>query len=133
MRRIAHDYKKMGEDKLFWKYNGKALSLGLHKYKQNPLKISNNLRLARTYRQRGDYKNADHYAKRSHEIALERAENKPYSDHAAYWLGKTAAETDDDALALEQYCKAFELKPGKTKYRKACFKFRKRMRQQQEN
>jgi len=127
LRRIATAYKRLGDNKMFWKYNGKALAIGLNKYKENPNKISSNLTLARTYKQRGDYDEAAQYGARAHEIARERAVKKPHSAHAAYWLGKTAADIDDMDLALEQYCKAFKIKPSSTKYRKACYKIRTRM------
>ncbi len=128
LRKIAKNYKKLGENKLFWKYNQKALSIGLRKYRENPNKSSTNLTLARSYRQRGDTEKANQYAQRAHEIALERAQQQPYNEKRAYWLGKTAAEIDDDELALEQYRKAFELKPSSTKYRKAYYKARRRVR-----
>ncbi len=124
LRRLAVAYREQGDEQQFLHYTNKALKIAQIKYDRNPNKISTNLTLSRTYKQLGQDAKAGQYGLRAHEIARERAEQKPDSAHWAYWLGKTYRNLGNYPAALEQFKKAFELKPSSKKYRKAYYRSR---------
>jgi tetratricopeptide (TPR) repeat protein len=129
LRKLANAHRESGDEGQFLHYTNKALNIALRKYAKNPDKISTNLSLARTYRQLGETDKARKHGRRAHEIALERAREKPNSAHSAYWLGKTYRHFKNYQAAMEQYEKAFRLKPTSSKYRKAYYKMKQVVRQ----
>lgn len=127
LRRIATIYQKMDDHEQFMEYNQKALDIALKTYAEDPDKRSTNLSLARTYRQRGENEKSRYHAKHSLDIALAQVEANPDSAHDAYWLAKAYRLTGDRVAALSEYKRAFELRPGSTKYRRAYYSMRKRV------
>jgi len=124
LRRLAKAYRESGDEKRFLLYTNMALDIALEKYAKNQNKISTNLSLARTYRQLGETDKSREHGLRAQEIALERASEKPDSAHWAYWLGKTYRHLENYQAAMEQFEKAFRLKPTSKKYRKAYYAMR---------
>ncbi len=124
LRKLATAYRESGDEKQFLLYTNMALDIALEKYAKNQNKISTNLSLARTYRQLGETDKAREHGLRAQEIALERASEKPDSAHWAYWLGKTYRHLENYQAAMEQFEKAFRLKPASKKYRKAYYAMR---------
>jgi len=119
MRRLADASRHSGDVNGFNHYNQMALNLLLAQQAENPNKISTNLALSRTYRQRGLAREGFSHLRRAHELAKQRAVERPNSAKEAYWLGKTYKELGDMASATQQFRRAFELEPSSTKYRKA--------------
>ncbi len=129
LRRLANAYRESGDEARFLHYTNKALDIALDKQAKNPDKISTNLSLSRTYRQLDEIGKSGEHGLRAHEIALGRATEKPDSAHWAYWLGKTYRNLENYPAAMEQYEKAFRLKPTSSKYRKAYYEMQQRVGQ----
>ncbi len=127
MRTIADNYRDLGDEEGFKRFNNLALTTLQRKYARDPEKVSTNLALAKTYRQAGDNVAARRYAQRANRFALRRVQDKPDSANRAYWLARTYRELGDNALALQHYRRAHELKPTSRKYRKAYLRLRRSM------
>lgn len=119
MRRLADASRLGGDINSFNHYNQMALDILLAQQAENPNKISTNLALSRTYRQRGLASLGMSHLLRAHELAKQRVVEQPNSANEAYWLGKTYKELGDMANATQQFRRAFKLEPSSTKYRKA--------------
>ena len=126
LRRMAKNYQAAGNQELFLYYTNMALEINLGKYERSPDKVSVNLALAKTYRQLGQHSEANKHAKRAHVIALKRVHEKPASARRAYWLARTYQQLGNSPKALHYYRRAFELKPGSKKYRKAYYRMKNR-------
>ncbi len=121
-RRLATCYDKQGKEEKADLYLQKALDIDSRRMKIKPENVSSNLSLAKTYRQMGDKEMADQHLDSALRVALKRVEKKPESASAAYWLGKAYRDMGNYSEALEQFQKAFRLKPHISKYRKALFR-----------
>lgn len=60
-------------------------------------------------------------------LALSKVEENPDSAHDAYWLARSYRLHRDRVAALAQVKRAFELKPGNSKYRSADYSLRRQV------
>jgi tetratricopeptide (TPR) repeat protein len=126
VRKLARAYRKMGDEGRFREYIDKALALDLDAYRRRPERVSVNLSLVRTYRETGQQGKAAAHLQQALHAARQRVRRRPTSASAAYWLGQTYVLLEDYPSALEQFERAFALKPTSKKYRKALLKARSR-------
>ena len=121
MRRLADAHRNNGDIAGFNRYNQMSLNTLLATQATNPTKVSTNLALYFTYRQRGVMSKALEHLRRAHELAKQRYALDPGRASNAYWLAKTYKELGDRGNAVSHYRRAFELEPTSKKYRKAYF------------
>jgi len=82
----------------------------------------------RSYRLAGDAERADAHLAEALDIGISRIMNKPDSASAAYSYGRTLQLAGRDEEALEQFTRAYEIKPTSSRYRSAYFAARARIR-----
>ncbi len=121
-RRLALCYKELGDRDKSQLYIDKALAINLRKIKRKPSTISAHLSQAITYRQINDPAKAEFHLHTALQNALKRIEKNPDSASAAYWLGKTYYQLEKYSAAKEQYQRAVDLRPQRSKYKKALLK-----------
>ena len=127
LRWIAKDYRKLGDEENFRKYNQRALNEGLRRFDKFSKGVSTNLSLSKTYKQIGDQDKSRYYALRAYRFARSQVLQKPDSPHGAYWFAKSCEQINNHVRALKYFHKAYRLEPSKSRYRHAYFKKKKMM------
>lgn len=128
MRTLALCYEMSGRKDKSDFYLNKAIEIGLLRYNKDPESITANLTLALTYRQQKNREKSDFHFDRALTYSRLNAEQKPTSASAAYRLGQTYVLMRQYQDALPHLKKAAELRPDKSKYRKALRKVRSKIR-----
>jgi tetratricopeptide (TPR) repeat protein len=123
-RKLSECYNGLKDAEKSDFFINRALDIDLNRIKNNPGSVSAHISISHTYDQIEDFDKADHYLNIALKNALERTARSPDSARAAYWLGKAYYEMGNYSAALNQYKKAFEIKPLKSKYKKALLKTR---------
>jgi tetratricopeptide (TPR) repeat protein len=123
-RKLAKCYIGLRDKEKSDFFVNRALDIDFNRIKNNPGSVSAHISVSRTYDQIEEFDKADHYLSIALKNALERTGRSPDSAGAAYWLGKAYFEMGTYPAALDQFKKAFDLKPLRSKYKKALIKTR---------
>ncbi|MDH3749790.1 MAG: tetratricopeptide repeat protein [Gammaproteobacteria bacterium] len=127
LRKQAACYAELGESGKFEETVSKAIDIDLQKYNGEPWRASVNQSLVRSYRLAGDAERADAHLAEALDIGISRIMSKPDSASAAYSYGRTLRLAGRDEEALEQFTRAYEMKPTSSRYRSAYFAARARL------
>ncbi|MCF6355886.1 MAG: tetratricopeptide repeat protein [Candidatus Polarisedimenticolaceae bacterium] len=127
LRNLAKAHRLAGNDEAFNDYLNRALQASQKKYQKAPGSTTNNRNMVRVYRMLGNSEKAQFHLQKALRIGQKRVEKRPDSAAAAYSLGQTFALMGRDADAFKQYKRAYEIRPTKSRYRKAYLKFKVRL------
>lgn len=128
LRKKAVCYRELGETGNFEDTVSMAIDVDLQKYTEEPWRASNNQSLVRSYRLAGNTERAEAHLAEALDIGLSRILSKPDSASAAYSYGRTLHLAGRDKEALDQFTRAYEMRPTSSRYRRAYFAARARIR-----
>jgi len=119
LRSIARCYQGQGDTAEFELFANRAVDVELARYAVEPWRASVLRSLVRSYVLLGDQLTADRYLAEALALGLERVADHPASANAAFSLGRTYDLAGDAAKAREQYARAYTLRPGSGRFRRA--------------
>ena len=121
LRKKAACYRTLGQAESFDKTLEQAIAIDLRILAADPWRASVNQSLVRSYRLAGDDERAQVHLDNALEIGVSRIMSRPESASAAYSYARTLQLAYRHEEALEQFTRAYELKPTSSRYRKAYF------------
>lgn len=124
MRKLAVCHRELGQSEIFTDLAMRAIEKDLERYAKEPWRASVNQSLVRSYRLIGDGERAGAHLEEALDIGISRISKYPDSASAAYSFGRSLQLAGRDHEAFEQFARAYELKPAKSRYRKAYFSLR---------
>ena len=127
LRKLAWAYLQMGDAERFEYMANKAIAWDAAKLAQRKQSVSLNLSLARSYELIDETDKVEKHLAAALHVAQQRVRDNPQSASAKYWLGNTYKQHGEIGEAARLYKQAHEMKPSSSKYRKAYYKYRKKI------
>lgn len=119
LRQLALCYAKQGKEELSQNTLQKAIHVDMRRYGRNPIQVSTNLSLFKSYHQAGNEQQSQIHLKKALTISHDKATLESYNANAIYWYGKALQAHGYHASAQREFAKAVALKPESKKYKRA--------------
>ena len=128
LRKTAACHRELGQDELFAETVAKAIDVDLERYAEEPWRASVNQSLVRSYRLAGNDLRAEAHLEEALNIGITRITEHPNSASAAYSYARTLQLADRHEEAFEQFSRAYDMDRTSSRYRRAYFAARARLK-----